>query len=112
MLAVIAHDKASVQFLDRPGRRGAACRRVGVRLIKWTVVGKEYKGAVYVVAASKGGETEYWVAATSPKEATAAVQLVVGPAWRVKLINRRLMPNQLAELNLRPDDVRRLPPLP
>jgi len=71
-----------------------------------------YAGAVYVVAASKGGETEYWVAATNPKEATVAVQLVVGPAWKVKLTNRRLTPPQLAELNLRPDDVRRLRPLP
>ena len=69
-------------------------------------------GAIYVVAATKDGRTEYLVAATSPIQATAAVQLVVGPTWKVKLTNRRLTPTQLAELKLRPDDVRRLSPLP
>ena len=69
-------------------------------------MGKGYAGAIYVVAASKDGKTEYWVAATNPKEATVAVQLVLGPSWKVKLTNRRLTPTQLAELSLRPDDVR------
>jgi hypothetical protein len=75
-------------------------------------MGRAYAGAIYVVAASKDGKTEYWVAATSPKHATAAVQLAIGPAWKVRLTNRRLTPTQLAELRLRPDDVRRLSPLP
>jgi len=75
-------------------------------------MGKEYLGAVYVVAASKEAKTEYWVAATPPKEAALAVQLVLGPTWKVALTNRRLTPSQRAELNLRLDDVRRLPPLP
>jgi hypothetical protein len=43
-------------------------------------MGKGYAGAIYVVAASKNEKTEYWVAATNPKEATVAVQLVLGPA--------------------------------
>jgi hypothetical protein len=38
-------------------------------------MGKLYADATYVVAASKDGKTEYWVAATSAKQATAAVQL-------------------------------------
>jgi hypothetical protein len=42
-------------------------------------MGKVYVGAVYVVATSKDEKTEYWAAAISPKEATTAVQLVVGP---------------------------------
>jgi hypothetical protein len=75
-------------------------------------MGKEYTGAVYVVAASKEGKTEHWVAATSPKEAVLAVQLILGPTWKVALTNRLLTPSQRAELNLRLDDVRRLPPLP
>lgn len=75
-------------------------------------MGKGYAGAIYVVAASKNEKTEYWVAATNPKEATVAVQLVLGPAWKVRLTNRRLTRHQLAELNLRADDVRRLRPLP
>jgi hypothetical protein len=75
-------------------------------------MGREYVGIIYAVAASKDGKIEYWVAATGPKEATAAVQLVVGPTWKVTLTNHRLTPTQLAELNLRPDDVHRLSPLP
>jgi hypothetical protein len=78
----------------------------------FALMGRAYATAIYVVAASKGGKTDYWVAATSPKEATTAVQLFVGPAWRVRLTNRRLTPAQLAELNLGPDDVRRLNPIP
>jgi hypothetical protein len=73
---------------------------------------KLYTGSIYVVAASKDGKTEYWAAATSPKEATAAVQLVVGPAWKIKFINHRLTPAEVAELSLQPDDVRRLSALP
>ena len=73
---------------------------------------KLYAGGIYVVAASKDGQTEYWAAATSPKQATAAVQLVLGTTWKIKLINRRLTPAQVAELSLQPDDVRRLSPLP
>jgi hypothetical protein len=110
--AAVLHDEGCANVFDRPGWREAACRHVGVRLLKWTVMGKASVGAVYVVAASKDGKTEYWAAATSAKDATTAVQLAVGPAWEVRLTNRRLMPNQLAELNLRPDDVRRLTPLP
>jgi hypothetical protein len=74
-------------------------------------MGKLYAGGIYVVAASKDQKTEYWVAATSPKQATGAVQPVAGPTWNIKLLNRRLTPTQLAELNLRPDDMRRISPL-
>jgi len=63
---------------------------------------------LYVVAASKDGQTEYWIAATGPKEAALAVQLHVGPEWRVTLTNRQLTAAQIAALDLRPDDVRRL----
>jgi len=73
---------------------------------------KRYAGSLYVVAASKDGKTEYWVAATSPNQATAAIQLKVGPEWSVQLTSRRLTPSQRAELALRPDEVRHLPALP
>ena len=46
-------------------------------------MGKGYAGAIYVVAASKNEKTEYWVAATNPKDATVAVQLVLGPGDRL-----------------------------
>jgi hypothetical protein len=34
----------------------------------WTVMGQAYVGAVYDVATLKDGKTEYWVAATRPKD--------------------------------------------
>jgi len=79
---------------------------------EYRIMGKEYVAAVYVVAASKDAKTGYWVAATPANEAVLAVQLVLGPTWKVVLTNRRLTPSQKAELNLRSDEVRRLPPLP
>ncbi len=75
-------------------------------------MGSEYAGGNYVVAASKNGKTEFWAAATGPKQATAAVQLVLGPDWSVKLTNRRLTRAQVAALKMRPDDVRRIGPRP
>jgi hypothetical protein len=73
---------------------------------------KQYRGAVCVVAASLEAKMEYWVAATPPSEAVLAVQLILGLTWKVALTNRRRTSSQRAELNLRLDDVRRLPPLP
>jgi hypothetical protein len=61
---------------------------------------------VHVVAASKDGHTDYWIAATRRKEATTAVQHVVGPAYLVRLTNRQLTASEIAALNLRPDEVR------
>jgi hypothetical protein len=76
--------------------------------------GELARGRPYRLARSKSraADRTYWVAATSPKQATGAVQLVAGPTWNIKLLNRRLTPTQVAELNLRPDDVRRISPLP
>ena len=67
-----------------------------------------YAGDVYVVTVSKDGNIEHWVAATTPKEALVAVQLHVGPAWNVKLTNRRLTSHEKEGLQLRPNDVRKI----
>jgi hypothetical protein len=45
----------------------------------------ECPSVIYVVAASRDGVTEEWVAATTPEEAIIAVQLQSGPSWQVKL---------------------------
>jgi hypothetical protein len=86
----------------RLGGGGLFCCSLGLthNRLGEMLMGNLYGGAICVVAASKHGKTEYWVAATSPEQATGAVQLVLGPTWNVKLLNRRLAPTQLAELNL------------
>jgi hypothetical protein len=71
-------------------------------------MGKTLAGGVFIVTASKEGQIEEWIAATSPKEAVVAVQLQAGPEWRVELTNRRLTPTEIASLNLRAGDVVRL----
>jgi hypothetical protein len=71
-------------------------------------MGRPFASRVFVVSASKDGQIQEWVAATSPKEAIVAVQLQTGPEWRVELINRRLTPAEVASLNLRTGDVRRI----
>ncbi len=62
----------------------------------------------YVVAAMMGDLTQYWAAATAPKEAIVAVQLHVVPSWAVQHTNRRLTNAQVESLSLRRDEVRRL----
>jgi len=70
-------------------------------------------GGIYVVAATKGGQTEYWVAATRRDEALAAVQQVLPAGWRATTVtDRRLTPEQVESLKLRPHDVRKLKEAP
>jgi hypothetical protein len=71
-------------------------------------VGNEYASEIYVVTAIKDGVTEYWVAATTPKEAVMAVQLQAGPQWQVKVTDRRITALEAHRLKLRPGHVRRL----
>jgi hypothetical protein len=63
---------------------------------------------VYVVAATKGGETRYWAAAVPQHRAVDEVahQLVRG--WRVILTDRHLTSEQIAELKIHPNTVREL----
>lgn len=71
-------------------------------------MGNAYAASVSVVAATKGGRTEFWAAATSRDAAVAAVQEQLPPGWIPSLTNRYLTPDQVAELNLRPNGVRKL----
>ena len=67
-----------------------------------------FPGAAHIVEAAKDGEVEYWVAGTTPDKAIAAVLLIVGPAWRLRLTDRLLPPREVAALRLREGGVLRL----
>jgi hypothetical protein len=71
-------------------------------------MGITYAGGVAIVAATKDGQTEYWVSATSREAAVAAIQEQLPPGWVPTLTNRRLTPDQVAELRLRAGGVRKL----
>ena len=63
---------------------------------------------VYVVATSKGNMTVYWAAATELAEAVDTVQQRLPPGWTAVLTDRRLTPDEIASLQLRPGGVRQL----
>ena len=65
-------------------------------------------GGIYVVATSRGNMTVYWAAATEQAEAVATVQRRLPPGWTAVLTDRRLTPDEIASLRLRPGGVRQL----
>jgi hypothetical protein len=72
------------------------------------VMGNEYAGGFYVVAASKDGYTEYWVASTPADIAVASVLRALPYGWTAKITTRHLTTAQIAALKMRPNSVRRL----
>lgn len=66
----------------------------------------DYTGSVYVVAATKDSNTDYWVAATAREEAVATVQRIVEPGWTVCLTERRISRKQATALKLHVGGVR------
>ncbi len=75
-------------------------------------MGTTLAGGVYIVATTKGHQTEYWAAATPREEAVAAVQQLLTPGWTAALTERRITPKQVAVLHMRPNDVRKLKYIP
>ena len=65
-------------------------------------------GGIYVIAATKDGKREYWVAATIREEAVAAVQRELPPGWIATISDRRLTLQTIKNLKLRPNSVRKL----
>jgi hypothetical protein len=63
---------------------------------------------IHVVATSKGNMTIYWAAATEQADAVAIVQQRLPPGWTAVLTDRRLTPDEIASLTLRPGGVRQL----
>jgi hypothetical protein len=63
---------------------------------------------VYVVSATKNGQSEFWAAATPPDSAAAQVQGSLPPGWEAKLTGWRLGAERVAELQMAPNTVRRI----
>jgi hypothetical protein len=64
---------------------------------------------IYVVAALKGSNVEYWAAATPRGVALSAVQQFLAPGWKaIRITNRHPTPEQVSALKLHPGSVRKL----
>jgi hypothetical protein len=68
-----------------------------------------FAGRIYVVAATKDGQTEFWAAATPRKTAAAEVQQLLPTGWMAVPTGWRLTPEKVAELNMRANSVRIVP---
>jgi hypothetical protein len=68
-----------------------------------------FTDGIYVVEAIKGGEVEYWAAATPRDAALSAVQQMLRPGWTAKRITARHLPeDQIAELKIKAGSVLKL----
>ena len=63
---------------------------------------------VYVVSATKNGQSEFWAAATRRDSAAELVQGLLPPGWAAKLTGWRLGAERIAELQMAPNTVRRI----
>jgi hypothetical protein len=61
---------------------------------------------VYVVAGTRGDETQYWAAAVARRRAAQEVRNVLGPGWRTTVLDWRLPPERIAKLNLTRNSLR------
>ena len=104
MGAVPADQRLEILLLARSCLASAATGRIfsGMRN------SKRWAGDVYIVAATRDSQTDYWVAATQREKAVAAVQQLLTPGWTATLTDRRISPAQVAVLRLRPNGVRKL----
>jgi hypothetical protein len=71
-------------------------------------MGNTLDGNVFIVAATKDGQTEYWAAATRRQEAVAAVLERLPPGWKATLTVGRLTVEEVEALKLRSNGVRQL----
>jgi hypothetical protein len=67
-----------------------------------------FADVVYVVSATKNGRSEFWAAATPRQVAAAQVQRSLPPGWKATLTSWRLSRGRAAELEMRPNTVRKL----
>jgi len=71
-------------------------------------MGNTLAGGVYIVAATKDNQTDYWAAATRREDAVGAVYRLLAPGWMATLTERRITPDQVRAMKLRPGGVRKL----
>jgi hypothetical protein len=67
-----------------------------------------WDGDVYVVAATKGKQTEYWAAAVPRHRALDEVERLLPLGWRAALSRRHLTPEMISDLKMRAGSVRQL----
>ncbi len=75
-------------------------------------MGNAFAGRIYVVAATRDGQNEFWAAATPRKTSAADVQQLLPNGWMAVATGRRLTPEKVAELNMRANSVRKLKQVP
>ncbi|MGA8320401.1 MAG: hypothetical protein WB774_06140 [Xanthobacteraceae bacterium] len=81
---------------------------------RWTerriigVMSDEWDGDVYVVAATKGKQIEYWAVAVPRHRALAEVQSLLQSGWRASLSRRQLTRQMITDLKMRNGSVRQL----
>jgi hypothetical protein len=75
-------------------------------------MGNAFAGRIYVVAATKDGQTQFWAAATPRKTAAVEVQQSLPTGWMAFPTGWRLTPQKVAELNMRANSVRKLKQAP
>jgi len=61
---------------------------------------KGFARDVYIVTATKNGQTEFWAAATPRHRAAATVQQLLPAGWRVAFLGWRLSPTKAAALEM------------
>ena len=71
-----------------------------------------FAGRIYVVAATKDGQTEFWAAATRRGSAAAAVQQLLPLGWTAVVTGWHLAPGKVAEFNMRANSVRKIKQAP
>ncbi len=75
-------------------------------------MGNAFAGRIYVVAATKDGQTAFWAAATPRKTAAAEVQQLLPLGWTAVPTGWLLTPEKAAELNMRANSVRKIKQAP
>jgi hypothetical protein len=71
-----------------------------------------YAHWAHVVEARKGGQTEFWAAATHRDDALTAIASQTPPDWILVLTERCLTGEQAADLKMRHNSVRKLDATP
>jgi hypothetical protein len=67
-----------------------------------------FADVLYVVTATKNGQSEFWAAATPRRVAAAQVQRSLPPGWKAIVTSWRLSRGRAAELEMRTNTVRKL----
>jgi hypothetical protein len=76
--------------------------------LKFAEMRNGFACSVYIVSATKNGQTEFWAAATPRQDAAAAVQRVLPAGWRAVFLGWRLNSTKSRALKMSSNSVRKL----